>query len=269
MKKPKLLCVGDSIAHNAEIPHIEKVTKSRIRTEKSYSSINDKSARYPNQNFSKVTHEALTNTQKDDEFSHLILSAPTVDISNMDMAKLTSKDNIEVFKKKVVRSCENMFTVAHEALKKHPELKYVVLMEHVPRYDLAAIDPTGSKSKLAKLANSTFEQLWNGSAMKDNIIIGKHDLECSMDRMNAWYKDDRSGRNDGVHLYGGEGRTAFTKSMLEALQSVLTSSPPPSSYHSNQQERAQRQSRPENTGAQANKSSFSVPLRNKFDILGN
>ena len=90
-----------------------------------------------------------------------------------------------------------------------------------------------------------------------------------MDRMNAWYKDDRSGRDDGVHLYGGEGRTAFTKSMLEALQSVLTSSPPPSSYHSNQQERAQRQSRPENTGAQANKSSYSVPLRNKFDILGN
>ena len=165
LNKPKLLYVGDSIAHNADIAHIEKVTKSRIRTEKSYSSIHDKSARYPNQNFSKVIPEALSKVQDDDEFTHLILSAPTVDITNMNTAKLTSKDNIEVYKKKVVRSCENMFTVGQEALKKHPKLKYVVIMEHVPRYDLAATDPTGLKPKLAKFANSTFEQLWADSAI--------------------------------------------------------------------------------------------------------
>ena len=89
-----------------------------------------------------------------------------------------------------------------------------------------------------------------------------------MDRMSAWYKDDRSGRYDGVHLYGSEGRGAFTKSMLEAIHSVLTSPSPlsPSSCHN--KERAQRQSET-GKGSQTNESSQSVPLRNKFDILGN
>ena len=123
-----------------------------------------------------------------------------------------------------------MFTLAHEALKKHPKLQSVVIMEHVPRYDLAVLDPTGLKPKLAKFANSIFAQMWNSSIMKDKIVIGKHTLECSMDRMSAWYKDDRSGRYDGVHLYGIEGRRAFTKSMLGAIKSVL-SSPPPRSGH--------------------------------------
>ena len=63
-----------------------------------------------------VTPVALVETQKEDAFSHLILAAPTVDISNIDTSKLTLNDNIEVFKQEIVISCRNMFTVATNAL---------------------------------------------------------------------------------------------------------------------------------------------------------
>ena len=145
LKKPKVLYLGDSLAHNADIAWIEKETQCRIRTKKAYSSDNDRNA-------------ALSEIHNDDKFSHLILSAPTVDISNLDTSELRMNDDIEVFKQKVELSCENMVSIATNALFEHPEIEKVTIMEHAPRHDTASSDPTRLKARLAFFANKTLEQ---------------------------------------------------------------------------------------------------------------
>ena len=158
LKKPKVLYLGDSLAHNADIAWIEKETQCRIRTKKAYSSGHSRNAKWPQKNFVDVSQAALSETHNDDKFSHLILSAPTVDISNLDTSELRKNDDIVVFKQKVELSCENMVSIATNALFEHPEIKKVTLMEHAPRHDTAASDPTRLKARLAFFANKTLEQ---------------------------------------------------------------------------------------------------------------
>ena len=194
-QKPKVLYIGDSVACNADTAYLEKETNCRIRTRKAYSSIDDSRARWPKRNFTDIVPQALYETQHEDKFSHLVLAAPTVDISNMNTANLTVNDNIEVYKQKVLISCENMFTVANNALKEHKNIEKVILMEHAPRLDLGSNDPTRLKSKLAKFANSSLQQLLNDSTMKERIMIGRHwTLECSENMIDAMYMDNRSGK---------------------------------------------------------------------------
>ena len=172
-----------------------------------------------------------------------------------------------------------MFTVAQNALSRHPQLKTVVIMEHAPRFDVAINDPTGLKSKLATFANSTLTQLWQSSPMKNKIVVGKHSLDCPDDMINAWYKDDSSGRYDGVHLYGSRGRDAYTKSVLEIIKSALptpqykTGSASSPSPHANcaqtVYQRAQKQKRVTNSAHQSSNNAYSVPTNNRFEVLGN
>ena len=84
LQKPNILFVGDSIAHNANIANVEKQTKTRIKTRKAYSSARDNTARWPKKNVSDIVPEALVNTFEEDEFTHLVLAAPTVEITNID-----------------------------------------------------------------------------------------------------------------------------------------------------------------------------------------
>ena len=57
--------------------------------------------------------------------------------------------------------------------------------------------------------------------MKDRIVIGSHNLDCSGDVRRIRYKDERSGNYDGVHLYGSAGKAAYTESVLNILLSSI------------------------------------------------
>ena len=263
------------MAHNANFANIEIETGCRIRTKKAYSSVRDSVARWPNKNISEITSKSLVDTPEEDEFTHLIVAAPTVDISNMDVTKLTINDNVEALKQKVVVSCQNVFNVAQNAITRHPQLQKVVIMEHAPRHDVPNVDPTGIKPRLAKLANLTFVQLWQSSNMKDNILIGKHSLDCTRtgDQLAARYMDDRNGRYDGVHMYGSHGKHVYTKSVLDIMKAILPqSSTPSSSLHSSCPQTKYQQKQTKNMSSQAkhqNKNIYTIPVNNQFDILGN
>jgi hypothetical protein len=107
-------------------------------------------------------------------------------------------------------------------------LKKVVIMEHAPRFDKPDVDPSGLKPKLADFTNSTLTQMWHSSAMRDRIVIGKHSLSCNEDNKVAMYRDDWSGKFDGVHLYGSHGRKTYTASVLNILKMFFTLLPLPS-----------------------------------------
>ena len=150
----------------------------------------------------------------------------------------------------------------------------MVILEHAPRHDIPSVDPTGLKPKLAEFANSTFAYLWHSSAMKDKIVIGKHSLDCAGDMVQAWFKDDWSGRYDGVHMYGRQGQTAYTQSLLKIFKSVIPTqqfkNPSSSSSHTDcPQAVYQKKSGNKISGKKMSKTTYNVLTSNKFNVLGN
>ena len=130
-QKPRVLVVGDSIAHNTHFNIAERVTHTTIKTSKAYSSALDNAARFRNLNVTAVAKDELEKA----EFDHLVLAAPTVDITNLDTSNVKPEDSTEVFKQKVEISCKNMVKVAENALSNHSSLMKVTIMNHDPRFD--------------------------------------------------------------------------------------------------------------------------------------
>ena len=156
--------VGDSVAHNTNFRIVEKVTNSTIKTAKAYSSTWNERARFKHSNVTKVVKDELEKSN----FDHLVIAAPTVDITNLNTKNANKEDSIEPFKSEIEDSCINLFKVAENALENNLELKKVTILEHPPRFDTFREDPISLKPKLANYANNFFQQLW----VNQNIMNG-------------------------------------------------------------------------------------------------
>ena len=258
LSKPKLLYVGDSVGHSVSLRKVEEFQNCRIRSARAYSSVFDVNARWPQNNFSDVVENSLKNNERDCP-DILVMSAPTVDISNLDT---TVKSNLEVFQNKAIISSQNMFKVAEKALKLCPRLRKVIIMEHPPRFDTRDVDPSSLKPALAKLANATLGGLWRNSSLKDKITIGYHSLESSgSGRAHFDRYQGRNGKYDGVHLYGKTGSLDFTNSVKSILSMAVPNNPEcgpaEPDYHLNcPQAQYQRRNLP-----------YSVQTKNRFSVL--
>ena len=206
-----MLYIGDSIGHTANLRLVEKASNCRVVSASAYSSVQDARARWPGQNFKNVVEDKLKNPSNE-EYDVLVMSSPTVDISNLD-TNLHPNSTTENLEEKAINSSKNMFNTAEEALNNNANLKRVIIMEHPPRFD----DPL--KSKLAELANTTLNQLWSISTLNSKICIGRHSLVGygSGSTHLARYKDYNTGRYDGVHLYGRTGVKDYTDSVKSML----------------------------------------------------
>ena len=82
------------------------------------------------------------------------------------------------------------------------------------------------KPRLAKLANTTLGELWLNSNLKHKIFIGQHSLESS--RMSEShlerYKDENTGKYNGVHLFGRTGCKDYTNSVNTIMMLALEGS---------------------------------------------
>ena len=165
----------------------------------------------------------------------------------MNNSKLSATDNIGIFKQNVVVSCHNTLTVATNAVRNNPSLQKVVIMEHAPRFDEYNVHPTGLKPELVKYANSTFYQILNSSALKDRIVIGKHNLECSGDIIAASYRDDKNNKYDGVHMKNNFGLRAYTRSVTKILQAILPAGPTPVHTSSSASQQSSQQNGQQNS----------------------
>ena len=269
LEKPKVLFIGDSIAHNVSMRKVEKDLNTRVKTVKAYSAVEDLKSRFPSKNFTDVTPAALKDTREDDKYTELVLGAPTVDITNMNTKYLTRDDSIEVFEQKVIISCENMFSVAQNAVLDNPELRKVVLMEHIPREDPPEVDPIGLKPRLAKLANSTLAQLVRNSGFQNKIVMGRHSLDITTPR--AVYGYDHTSRYDVVNMHGSHGKEILTRSVERMMKSVIPVTTTPAQHRPlyshvtcpQAQYQKRRQARAELS------QHYSVPVNNRFTVLGN
>ena len=111
-----------------------------------------------------------------------------------------------------------MFNSGVIALENQPSLKSVIFLKQTPRYDPVEVDPLSIKASLAHLFNNTLMNLWMNSPMKKNIVVGTHNIDCSGAIQAARYRNTRTGRFDGVYLYGSSGNKAYTLSLLNILK---------------------------------------------------
>ena len=265
--QPKILYVADSVGNTASVRKLENMSKCKIRTARAYSSTYDEQARWPQHNFTDVVRYALENPGRDN-FDVLVMSAPTVDITNLDTSKLSPSASTEVYQQKVTVSSQNMFSLAKSALERNPSLTKVVIMEHPPRFDKKDVDPTALKQNLARLANVTLSQLWLNSPLKDQIIIGRHSLENSgMGGGHlAKYKNHSTGRYDGVHFYGEAGCRDYTNSVQSILMIALAK-------HSSTQASAECGKTQADNHTNCPQAKYqakyhpSVPTKNRFNLL--
>ena len=156
------------------------------------------------------------------------MSAPTVDITNLDGNTNQTAENKNKLEDEARLSGQNMFRLAERYLDENPSLKKVVIMEHPPRFDLPDVDPHSVKPNLAKLANIHLGQLWLNSSMKEKIFIGRHSLESPGAGAAHFrrYQSSFTGRYDGVHLYGLTAHTDYTNSVKTILSLALPISQP-------------------------------------------
>ena len=95
-----------------------------------------------------------------------------------------------------------------------------MILKQTPRYDPHTVDPLSMKPALSQLFNNTMMDMWMNSPMKDKIFVGSHNIDCSGAIQSARYRHTKTGRFDGVHLYGSSGSKAYTLSVLNILRSA-------------------------------------------------
>ena len=227
LSQPKTLYVADSVGSSVSLREIEKHQHCRIKSERAYSSVFSSKARWPKQNYSDVVKSRLQHPGRED-FEVLIMSAPTVDITNLDAKSHLTEEEQDKLNYEAKLSSQNMFSLAERSLSDNPNLKKVVILEHPPRFDLPDSDPYSVKPGLAKLANIHLGQLWLNSSFKEKIVIGRHSLESSGAGTAHFrrYQNRFTGRYDGVHLYGQTGHTDYTNSIKTILSLALPKSHP-------------------------------------------
>ena len=107
--------------------NVENSGNLRIRTARAYSSVYDQKARWPEANFTDCVKFALEHPGRD-KFDILVMSAPTVDITNLDTSKVSPNDNTEILQERAIESAKNIFNLAQKSLEMNPNLRKVVLV---------------------------------------------------------------------------------------------------------------------------------------------
>ena len=278
-KERKTLFVGDSISANVNIKALEIATNSKFSSARAYSSAHDTEenvakykTKFPKSNFAEVVPAQL----KKDEYQTLVLQAGSVDITNL-KTKNDPAAYVEYFKQETVLSAKRFFQTGEKALTAHQALEKVGLMKQTPRYDPANVDPLCIRPALAELYNNTMTECWMNSQFKDKIVIGNHNIDCTGSIKEARYRETKTGRFDGIHLYGSSGQKAYTKSVLNILKfAQLTSSDydyhkscPQTRYHQNNMKQKKQMQPGPSRITNANQTRFEVPMQNRFETLSN
>ena len=185
---------------------------------------------------------------------------------------------MEYYRQVAILSATNLFQAGTNALEANKDLRKVIIMKQIPRYDPMDVDPLSLKASL--LFNNTLTNLWMESPLKERLFIGNHNIECNGAIREARYRHTKSGRFDGIHLIGASGLKSYTRSVLSILQSANVTT---SDFHGPCEQFLDQNRRKRNNQWQAGKSGdrrandrqpqgprvFTVPTHNRFDAVFN
>ena len=226
---PKVLFVGDSHLNNVDARIIEQETNIMIERATAYTADEDPDARYPKKNLMKVVPEKLINKSYDT----LILQGGCNEISNI---KISEESNAKNWEEKVRTSRTKIFKLAQSSLKNNSNLKKVIILKSIPRYEGRVADPNGVKSKLNQYGNTVYDTLWLENGCPKDIVIADQHLDCHGPLREKRYGNPAlksfDGKPwDGVHLRGRLAKRHFTNSVLRILTENFPSSDWSRDYH--------------------------------------
>ena len=100
----------------------------RVRTGRVYSSVHNVNARWPKKNFKDIVNHSLKHPGTEN-IDVLMMSAPTMDITNLNTSNLQTSENSMFFQQQACLSSQNMFKLAEQSLENNLSLSKVVIME--------------------------------------------------------------------------------------------------------------------------------------------
>ena len=212
--RDKMLWVGDSISSNVDFKYIEDEVSMDISHVKAYTATVDAvGAKFPEKNFLDVAGKELDG----ESYSVLVIGGGTVEITNLS-TDVTPEEDISKFKEEVIKSSQNLFTLAESALHKYSSLEKVIILRRPPRFDPVSMDPLELKPQLSKLGDSVLFDLWCNSSFKKKIVLGEHQIPHRMnDDHYEVFGHPSDKLYDGLHMRGHAGRQAFQESVLNIL----------------------------------------------------
>jgi hypothetical protein len=147
---------------------------------------------------------------------------------------MNTEKSIDQYKKewftKVEEDSSNLFDVAEDALKHNSNLKRVVIVKRLPRFDRSRDEILGIKSQLSKYGNNCYDQQFIKRGRPDNIdIIELDGLDSSGYLRSIVYGDVNKENYDGIHLRGRYASRHFTYRAVQAIKKIVNCSPDPSS----------------------------------------
>ena len=185
-------------------------------------------SRFPARNFTDVIPAELSKDVPD----VLVIQSGSVDITNLKTDGSEAVQYMEYFKQQAVVSSNTTFQAAITAANNHPKLKKVIIMKQIPRYDDDSSTPTGVKRKLSEMFNANLDKLWTDCPIKNKVMIGNHNLDCSGGIREARYRNIQLKKYDALHMFGPSGTKSYTKSVLSILSSAqLVKAIPPKYYN--------------------------------------
>ena len=166
----KNLLVCDSVTRALVYPMLEDSTGSLLKQVNAYTPYYDEQARHPDKSVMAVVQMELAKT----EYHTVILGAPTVSITNQHVADGIMDENMA----ETITSSQAMVETA-EYIIKSGRAKQVLVLEHIPRFDIVENDPMGVRPELARLANLELRRARDASSQAEHIMVGQHSgLEC-------------------------------------------------------------------------------------------
>ena len=230
-KRRKKMCfIGDSVAKVLDRKVIEKATGLEVKRVTAHTAFNNNSLKQSNEKSASTNsslHEILK-AETSHEVDVLVVQAPSDDITSLDTTEDKARTNEEYLKQQTIIAATNVISEVSNTLKSNPSIKKAIIMECTPRYDTISEDPLSAKAGLISLYNDTLEQSLLSSSLKDRILLGSHNLECSGGVRSARF--GWKNRFDGIHLRGVSGQKAYTESLLITLKKAQMVKASPESY---------------------------------------
>ena len=177
----------------------------------------------------------------------------------------------------------------------------VIIMKRFPRYDLKKNDTLGIKSHLSNYANMCCDQLWVKRGRPENIsIVQLEGMDSSNYVHNVVYGGKSTGSYDGLHFRGEHSARHLTYRAVQAIKGVIKPKKNRSTGRDNttssraqsgagRKPANQRSAKPGTNQSQwanghqsatgnqgvrysdvvSNRNKFSIPTKNRFNVLGN
>ena len=161
----KVLYVGSSISYHCDFEVLRNETGAEVITRKAYGTVFDRTARFPDKNFSTVLQREVSVHQP----ALVIVQSSSVDITLIREKSLSWADAVKTAK----RSSFDILCLAW-SLCDNPNIQQIILSKRTPRIDCPL------RKQLTEIANdelTRLHSLYSQSSAK--IHIGEHNLQCS------------------------------------------------------------------------------------------